>query len=253
MLSVPETPERRLRGSSAPLTLHVPDGRASYLASLERRPDGSWVMPTALAWTNAFRSEVRGPVGAPVRLDVEAAPSPTTPGATLLRVLVQVDRHAPQALRALRLRLDFFPLEVSAWRAPEQLVWDAPEAPLEVTLEPPPMGGCRVLFVEVDARFRYGGALGVATLTVNDTQRLVAPLERGHGDLDAASLDFRFFAAVFTAAEARHVGKVDFAVVEALLADSTMGQADREAFADQGLRRVESSLVRWRRFDWDTY
>lgn len=254
LLSMSDAPERPQHTSSEPVTVHLSDGWVAYQSSLSRRSDGAWVMPSALAWTNAFESEVPGPTGeAPVSVDVEAAPSPQHPGATLLRVLVQGDRRARRPLKDVQLRLDFFPFEVAAWRAPEQPWWEAPSTPLLATIDLP-AAATRVLFVEVDARLRFGASLGVATFTATEEDgravRLVAPLERGHRDLDDASLDFRFFAAVFIAAETHLGTRVNFETLDALLADSTTGQPAREAFATDGLRRVESGLVHTRTVDW---
>ncbi|MBL8919531.1 MAG: hypothetical protein JNJ54_11760 [Myxococcaceae bacterium] len=242
-----ETPARPLRASTEPVLLHLPDGRDAWKAALARQPDRP--RPSAVAWTNAFRSAVAGPTpGAPAGLHVEAAPSPLHPGATLLRVVVQADHRQEPDPSDLRLRLDFFPLEVVAWRAPEQPTWESPQTPLLVTLAPLEAGTSRVLFVEVDTRLRFGAALGVVTLTAGPAGRLAAPLDRGPASLDDASLDFRFFAAVFATAESSVV-RVDAEGVLSLLADSAAGQAEREAFEDLALRTLNLTFDQLRARD----
>lgn len=246
-----EAPARPLRGSAEPVQVQLADGRDAWNAARAQQPERP--PPSALAWTNAFRSEVAGPMpGAPLRLDVEAAPSPVHRGATLLRVVVQADRRQQPNLPDPRLRLDFFPLEVAAWRAPEQPTWAAPQTPLLVTLAPLEAGASRVLFVEVDTRLRFGAALGVVTLTAGPSVRLAAPLDRGPARLDDASLDFRFFAAVFATAESPVV-RVDADLVLDLLTDSSAGQAEREAFEDVALRTLNLSFeqLQARDIGWD--
>lgn len=236
VLSLGEAPERPLRHEEQ-VTVALRDGWSDYQGSLAPNAPVS-----SLAWVNSFRSDVAGPMGdEAARVDVEAAPSPLHPGATLLRVVVQTGRRGAAPLRDGRLRLDFFGSEVSAWRPPDAFDWHPTPVPLLATLDDLSPGAARVLFVEVDLPVRYGGALGTATLVgVSDGRRVqqVVPLERGRGDLDDASTDFRFFAAVFALGEnARGAVHLGYETVDPLLADSTLGVPEREAFLEQGLHR----------------
>lgn len=240
VLSLGEAPERPLRHDDE-VTVSLRDGWVEYQSSLAPSPPRAPV--SSLAWVNAFRTDVAGPAGdAPVRVDVEAAPSPLQGGATLLRVVVQAGRRAGPTLRDARLRLEFFGSEVSAWRAPERSDWQPAGCALVATLDELRPGVARVLFVEVDLPMRYGGAIGTATLRGvsegRDVQQTV-PLERSRGDLDDATSDFRFFAAVFALAEhARGAATVRSELIDPLLADTTLGVPEREAFLEQGLLRA---------------
>lgn len=217
--TVPE-PER-VRTQTPPDVVALRDG-SELLRTGTGKEDG-------LGWVNAFPSEVAGPVRGALRIETEAAPSPLSWGATLVRVTVQASRTeaVPSFADAT---ITFFDSETTGWRPQTDYRWRDPDVPLRVQLLDLTTGASRSLFFEVDQALRWGGALGVVTLVDANGSRSVAPIERSRS-LDRASSDFRFSTAVLLMTHSR---RTEFeALAQSLAADTAPGVPSRERFVER--------------------
>lgn len=214
----------RVRTSAPPDVVVVSDG--SHLRQTGTgREDG-------LAWVNAFPSEVAGPVEGALRLETEAVVSPLSVGATLVRVTLQASRTAANVPPAATAQVTFFDSEVTSWHPQTDPRWREAGVPLTVEFTGLGTGATRHLFVEVDPALRWGGVLGVVSLTVNG-QKLVTPIERARS-LDDASADFRFSTAVLLTMLQNDRRRAELApVAQALVADTAPGVPWREAFVER--------------------
>ncbi|MBL8934446.1 MAG: hypothetical protein JNM69_07825 [Archangium sp.] len=220
--TVPE-PER-VRTEVPPDVVVVRDG-SELLRTESGRED-------VLGWVNAFPSDVAGPAQGALRIETEAAPSPLSWGATLVRVTVQASRTqaVPPFAEAT---ITFFDSETTGWRPQTDFRWRAPGVPLRVQFAALTTGASRSLFLEVDQSLRWGGSLGVVTLVDANGERLVAPIERSR-PLDGASSDFRFSMAVLLMTHPSLERRAQFeALAQSLVADTAPGVPCREAFVER--------------------
>lgn len=186
----------------------------------------------ALRWVNAFPSDVEGPHEGLLRIETEAAPSPLSWGATLVRVTVQASRTkaVPEVAHAT---ITFFDSETTGWRPHSDFRWRAPAQRLPVRLVGLTTGATRTLFLEVDQALRWGGALGVVTVVDANGERVTAPISRSRA-LDRASSDFRFSTAVLLTMHRDPLRKAELeAVSQALVADTAPGVPWREHFVER--------------------